>query len=221
MATLLYASQGLLLFAGASVAVAWHRLMILNERPGTSGSNVATKTLWRYVIIAIAIFAIDILPALIIALPETFLFADAAPARASVAMTLLIILLYIVGLAAALRLSLLLPARAVENTSLTFAETWRRSRGNTWRLFWGIVATTTPPLLMAALIPAIVTGVPGSASFMNVASDDFVTRMTIASMISAMYYLLILPIGIGFLSHAYRHFFEAPLARAELSEPTT
>src|SRR5882724_11453053 len=27
----------------------------------------------------------------------------------------------------------------------------------------------------------------------------------------SFYYLLIVPIGIGFLSHAYRHFFQAPL----------
>src|ERR1700744_2338315 len=73
MAALLYASQALLLFAGASIAVAWHRLMILNEPPGLSGSNVTTKTLWRYVGMGIAILAIDILPAVIVSLAEAYI----------------------------------------------------------------------------------------------------------------------------------------------------
>ncbi len=41
-----------------SIAVAWHRLVILNERPGCSGCNIATKDLWRYVAAAIALFLI-------------------------------------------------------------------------------------------------------------------------------------------------------------------
>lgn len=42
-----------------------------------------------------------------------------------------------------------------------------------------------------------------------VTSEEFVMRMTVMSTMVTAYYLLILPIGIGFLSHAYRHFFEA------------
>jgi hypothetical protein len=38
--------------------------------------------------------------------------------------------------------------------------------------------------------------------------EAFVDRMTIITTIFNMYYLLILPIGIGFLSHAYWHFFK-------------
>jgi hypothetical protein len=43
MAVLLNLDNILILLAGFSIAVAWHRLMILGERPGFSGSNVATK----------------------------------------------------------------------------------------------------------------------------------------------------------------------------------
>ena len=105
-----------------------------------------------------------------------------------------------------------LPAQAVGNLGLTFGETWRRSRGNTWRLFWGVMATTTPPLLIAQFIFVAVIGVPGTASFV---SNDFVARMTVVSTVTAMYYLLVLPIGIGFLSHAYRYFFEGEIQPAE------
>jgi hypothetical protein len=37
-----------LLLGGVSIAVAWHRCIILNERPRPSGSNVFTRDVWRY-----------------------------------------------------------------------------------------------------------------------------------------------------------------------------
>ena len=37
-------------------------------------------------------------------------------------------------------------------------------------------------------------------------------RMTAISNVVTAYYLLTLPIGIGFLSHAYRHFFHEAIA---------
>ena len=124
----------------------------------------------------------------------------------------LILVLHAVGTAVAFRLSLLLPARAVGDLSLTFKQTWRRTRGNTWRLFWGIVVTTMPPLLLAQIGFLTTIGAPSPANF---ASEDFVAQMTAASAVFTVYYLLIVPIGIGFLSHAYRHFFQAPIELAE------
>jgi hypothetical protein len=213
MAVLLSLDNIGLLLAGVSIAVAWHRLMILDERPGFSGSNVATKNLWRYVAMAIAIFLIDFLPAAVVMLP---LFYFLGPLKAGgnppppgfFAAIPLVLVLCAVGIAVAFRLSLLLPAQAIGNSSITFKQTWRRTRGNTWRLFWGIVLTTIPPLLLMqiAFLTTMGTAIPA-----NLASAEFVTRMTVTSTVSVIYYLLILPIGIGFLSHAYRHFFQAPL----------
>jgi hypothetical protein len=107
---------------------------------------------------------------------------------------------------------LLLPARAIGDRRLTFKQTWVRTRGNTWRLFWGIVVTTMPPLLLAEIAYLVVIGPPHPASF---ASEAFVAQMTALSTVFSVHYLLILPIGIGFLSHAYRHFFQAPLELPE------
>ncbi|QDW39360.1 hypothetical protein FFI89_020720 [Bradyrhizobium sp. KBS0727] len=45
--------------------------------------------------------------------------------------------------------------------------------------------------------------------------------MTAAGTVFSVYYLLIVPIGIGFLSHAYRHFFQAPLELPSGSEFTS
>jgi hypothetical protein len=211
MSVLLDVVNILLLFAGVSIAVAWHRLMILNERPGFSGSNVATGNLWRYIGVAIAIFLIGWLPAAVVMFPALFFLSTAAGSQPSPGYFLVILpilVLYAVGIAITLRLSLLLPARAVGDVSLTIKQAWRRSRGNTWRLFWGLLLTTIPPWLLAEIGFVMVVGVPGPANF---AGEDFVANMTVASTVFSIYYLLIVPIGIGFLSHSYRHFCQAPL----------
>jgi hypothetical protein len=209
---LLYASNLLLLLAGVSIAVAWHRLMILNERPGVSGSNVATGNLWRYIGIGIAIFVIGFLPAAIVMfLSFAFLFpphTSGSPSPGSFAIIPLIFVLYAIGFAVTMRLSLLLPAQATGNRDLTLKQAWRQTSGNTWRLIWGIAFTTLPPLLVAQIAFVTVIGIPNPA---NLGGGDFVLRMTVLSTVTMVYYLLALPIGIGFLSHAYRHFFQAPL----------
>jgi hypothetical protein len=216
MAVLLSLDNIGLLLAGVSIAVAWHRLMILDEHPGFSGSNVATKNLWRYVAMAIAIFLINFLPVGVVMLPQFYFLGPLKaggnpPPPGFFAVIPLMFVLGAVGIAVAFRLSLLLPAQAIGNSSITFKQTWRRTRGNTWRLFWGIVLTTIPPLLLMQIAFLTTMGTAIPANLTNLASAEFVTRMTVTSTVSVIYYLLILPIGIGFLSHAYRHFFQAPL----------
>jgi len=43
-----------LFVAGVSIAVAWHRRLLLDEHPGFSASNLVTRSLWRYASVAIA-----------------------------------------------------------------------------------------------------------------------------------------------------------------------
>ena len=216
MELLSYLANILVLFAGVSIAVAWHRLLILNERPGFSGSNVRTQNVWRYTGMAIVIFLIGFLPAAVVLFLTFFFLAPSTaghpPSAGSFAMIPVILVLYAVGTAVGLRLSLLLPARAVGNPGLTFKQAWNRTRGNTWRLLWGIAATTIPPLLLLEVAFLIMIGVPNPAKF---ASEEFVARMTATSIVSVAFYLLIVPIGIGFLSHAYRYFFEGEIQPAE------
>jgi hypothetical protein len=200
------------LFAGVSIAVAWHRFLILHEHPGVSGSNIVSKNLWRYIGIALAIFLIAFLPPLLlIVLAITLFAAETAagqPSPGLAAFMFLAAVLYFIGIVFAFRLSLLLPATAVGDTDLTFKQTWNRTEDNTWRLFWGVVFTTTPLLLLAEIVSLLLIGSPNPQNFAN---PDFAMRMTIISTIFNVYYLLILPIGIGFLSHAYRHFFRGAL----------
>jgi hypothetical protein len=198
-----------LAFAGVSIAVAWHRRIILGERPGFSGSNVATKNLWRYVWIGFAIGLIVVLPLTVILLSMSLLLPSVAKAGTpwSLIPIPMIFLLWLAGVAVTLRLSLLLPARAVGDLDLTFKETWKRTSGNTWRIFWGIVACTIPPMLAVQLPVQIV-----SSSFLILShgTSDGNAIVGVTAIIAILFAsnLLTLPIGIGFLSYSYSHFFE-------------
>jgi hypothetical protein len=207
------ASTLAILFAGVSIAVAWHRRLILGEHPGFSGSNIASSNLWRYIGIGILICLIVAIPALVIIVPIFFWVlpqttgTTVVPVNSSIfPIIILVFLIYIVAFAVILRLSLLLPARAVRDLTLTFKGAWNRTRGNTWRIFWGIVITTVPPILAAEIVLLIFLGFPNPGTLANGA---FIGRWIITSVIFTGYYLLILPISIGFLSHSYRHFVQA------------
>src|SRR3978361_554605 len=71
---LLYLGHILTLLAGVSIAVAWHRLMILGEHPGFSGSNLATGNPWRYIGIGLLICLVIFLPVVAIVAPLLFLW---------------------------------------------------------------------------------------------------------------------------------------------------
>jgi len=212
---LLQLDNVLMILAGVSIAVAWHRLMILNERPGISGANVASGNLWRYVLVGFLLCVITMVPVIVTLGGRYFLMpATSGPGQmvptAFFPLFLAGSALCVASLAVMLRLMLLLPARAVGNRDLSFRQTWQRTRGNAWRLFWGLIITTFPLLLLAQIIIVASVGFPNP---MLLQGGDAMMQMTAISTVVIVYYLLILPISIGFLSHAYRHFFEHPLGQ--------
>jgi hypothetical protein len=192
------------IFAGISIAVAWHRRLIPEEHPGLSGSNVATKSVWRYAWIGLAIALVVIVPTLVLSLPILVLSFPVATGGAPRFPMLfpVIFLLFVAAIGVFLRLSLLLPARAVGDVNLTFKETWKRTRGNTWRLFWGTVACAWLPILVAQIVLFGFLS-PGMSTV-----EAFAIRMAVIGPVLTVYHLLILPISIGFLSYSYLHFFE-------------
>jgi hypothetical protein len=204
----------LLVVAGVSIAVAWHRRIILDEQPGFSGSNLTTKNFWRYVWVGLAICLMIGIPLLAIVLPMFYFLLPSVvggaghpvliPGFAAVPFIALF-LLYLTAAAIMLRLSLLFPARAAGDVALTFKETWDRTSGNAWRIFWGIAACTLPPTLLVQIAFLVLAGIPDPTTFI---SGAFPVRWALIGAVSMIYYLLILPIGIGFLSQAYRHFFQ-------------
>jgi hypothetical protein len=200
----------LLVVAGVSIAVAWHRRIILDERPGFSGSNLVATSFWRYVWVGILICLMVGIPILAIFLPTFYFLSYVSTGGASAASVLAILLfltlfvVYLAAIAVFLRLTLLFPARAAGDVGLTFKETWKRTSGNTWRLLWGLVVCAVLPLVAVQIVLLVLTGFPRPDMFVD---QSFAVRFAAVGSIMMIYYLLILPIGIGFLSHAYRHFF--------------
>ncbi|MBR1219196.1 hypothetical protein JQ557_14425 [Bradyrhizobium sp. U87765 SZCCT0131] len=179
-----------------SIAVAWHRLLILHETPGASGTNIASGNLWRYCGNALLIVLLLGIPSLFVIVPF-FLISPALLFVVTVAV-------YLLALLVGMRLSLVLPARAVDDTGLTLKAAWNATQGNSWRLFWGGLACTVPAAALAQL--ALLLFIRKAS--LSIAWGDGVDPVWFALVngVSAVYGLLILPIAVGFLSHAYRHF---------------
>ncbi len=81
--------------------------------------------------------------------------------------------------------------------NLSFKSAWRRTHGNLWRIFWGVVACGAPPFLLTNLVFFAVISVPLGA-------DAYRAQWAAGSAIGVSCWLLTWPIWIGFLSHAYR-----------------
>jgi hypothetical protein len=206
----------LALLAGVSIAVAWHRHIILGERPRLSGSNVVTISFWRYLGIGLAVVVTAASPLLIFLLIALLLGSFAAVGgqfKIPILTVSLFVVLYLVAIAIILRLCLLLPARAAGNWGPKFRDSWNRTRGNTWRLFWGFVACIVPGgLIMQFLVLTLLVlgGIPGPAPM----NEAFLMRLIAVSGILWAYYLLTMPIAVGFLSLSYLHFF-GPVGRGD------
>ncbi len=193
-----------LAFAAVSIAVAWHRRLLLDEKPGRSGGNIVSGALWRYIAVAIVVCVIAALPVLAV-VSVIWLFGltpapDDAIAPQTPALLAAIMAAYIAGIVILLRLCLLLPANATGNITLTVKDAWRGSRGNFWRLLWGSVACALPPLLLVGIVFA-------GAILLPMADLLYRAQWAVASAIATCVWLLGWPIWIGFLSHAYRHLF--------------
>jgi hypothetical protein len=195
-------SNVVIAFAAVSIAVAWHRRLLLNEPPGRSGGNIATLGLWRYIAVTIVVCVIAAAPALAVWLVVSAFglmpAADDVIAPQTPALIAAFIVAYVAGIVILLRLCVLLPANAAGNFTLTVKGAWRLSRGNAWRLFWGIIACALPPFLLVGLVFV-------GTILLPMANGMYRVQWAVASAIATCCGLIAWPIWIGFLSHAYRH----------------
>jgi len=195
-------SSVVIAFAAVSIAVAWHRRLLLDEPPGRSGGNIGTLGLWRYIAVTIVICVMAAAPTLAILL-AIWAFgwmpaADDVIAPQTPALIAAFVLADVAGIIILLRLCALLPANAAGNFTLTVKGAWRLSRGNAGRLWWGIVACAWPPFLLVGLVFVGVILLP-------VADGLYRVQWAVASAIATCCWLPAWPIWIGFLSYAYQH----------------
>jgi hypothetical protein len=152
------------LVAFASIAVNWHRYILLDEVPhGSELFRLDDKT-WRYLGNVVLIFLMSFAAALLIALPVfglTFALGENAGPVA-----FLLIILFIVGMlfiaALFFRMSVKLPAIALGRHDISFKDALAATEGNTLRLlllvlleFLAIIGIVLGMLLVLFILGAI------------------------------------------------------------------
>jgi hypothetical protein len=189
-------SQLILLPALASVAVAWHRLLLSDEHPGTGIYFRLDNIVVGYAILALWIAVITLGPNYV---SEVFQIVTGTSATARNVATLVVgTLAGFVSLIASFivaRLSLALPALALGRNDVGFGAAWTASRRNTWRMFWAYAFCILPGAAIGAgtlwlLLPH------GRAAG------------TLVLLVMSLLWIPVGMISVGMLSLAYRHFFE-------------
>lgn len=122
----------------ASIAVAWHRLVLRQEAIETWFYLRFDSVVWQYTSICFLLNLASLAP---VGNPKTAALAT---------LTSFVILFFILP-----RVSLMLPAIALER-DLPLTEAWRATRANTWRLGLAMMLCVFPPLLLvgAAIVLA-------------------------------------------------------------------
>jgi hypothetical protein len=186
----------------ASIAVAWHRLVLRQERVQGAVYLRLDRVVWWYAMVLLAFIVVTVGPVLAgvaAVLPEgspgTLLLL--VPIFAGIGVGLGI------GVFALPRLSLVLPAGALGEW-LTLGEAWRATRGNTWRLACASMLCSLPPLIPFAVL---LWHVDGSALALSI----------IGRTVYSLAYVLIVTIAVTLLSLAYRHFFGRRQGGVELA----
>jgi hypothetical protein len=189
MTTLLQAATMLVMLPIlSSLAVAWHRRLLRDER-------VRTRAYLRFDAAVAGYAFLLLVTGLLAAGPQLALQAIETPLSGMgetgyrILQTVGIVA-SVAGLYVAGRLFLVLPARAVGH-DLGFAAAWRASRRNGWRLFFGYLLTVLP------------VGIAAGALSLSLAGLDTLALTVTWAAVS----LLEVPgtlIAVGFLSLAYR-----------------
>lgn len=169
----------------ASVAVGWHRLL-LEARPVAAPYLALDRAVLGYAAWSLVIAAwwegwtllARVNPALVDHLSVAVGF-----------MLTTLLLVFLVG-----RCSLIFPAVAV-GAPLSLAQSWRLTRGNTFRIFWGSLLTLLPTIVLLSLFDQLIEP-------LDLGSLARIAWATLHSLILAVG----LTSGVSFLSLAYRFF---------------
>jgi hypothetical protein len=200
----------LLPFLIVDVAVASHRRLILRERPRVSGSNFASRAAWQYFALFVPLAVLTaVAPAVLGAVSD--LDPEVFPSENDELMAFVSAFGVATGaVAVALRFSLVLPARAVGNSGLSLKQSWRLTRGNTWRLLWGMFACAIVPVIPLRLLLDWLDLPERKLSAETMITGEGLSEQVIGSALGTQLTLavdtLTIPLCVGFLSLCYRHF---------------
>ena len=180
----------------ASIAVAWHRLVLRQEHVQGAMYLRLDRVVWWYAAILLFFLVLTVGP-LVFAGTRLSTLPGYPDNPQAVLMPLLqayasIAAFLGIGIFVLPRLSLVLPAGAL-GEQMTLGEAWRATRGNTWRLAWASLLCSLPPLIpFSVLLWYVEAGGPAVS--------------VVGGTVYSLAYVLIVTIAVTLLSLAYRHF---------------
>ena len=200
MTTLMQAINSIILLPMlSSIAVAWHRLLLRDEHvsgPYLRFDSVVIGYAVLFFLIALLFSVPQYLSQIYAALTQPPDATEISPG--ALAVTLISSILTLIAMFFACRLFVVLPAKALER-DISFGTAWAATRKNSWRLFWGY---------MLSLLPlAVISG--GIGYWIAIAQPSRGVAASIWTIMTLLWALFGM-VGVGFLSLAYRHFFERP-----------
>ncbi len=189
------ATLGLGLFAlGGFTAfpVAWHRAILVGEHRGMIAALRFGRREWRFLGYASLVSAM-IFSLLLLLLGVTGEIAATMRPQLGIAVAAIPFASALAGWCLAARLTLVLPAIAVDETGAVLRRAWSRARGNGARLFFGWLICTVPFVAMSGGLRWLQT-VAGSTVLMNalLGALPFVVQFFEVA------------VTVGFLSHSYQ-----------------
>jgi hypothetical protein len=210
------------LLSFASIAVAWHRLMLLSEQPPALYLRVVAPVP-RYllqillitliailIMVPIMLVASVILAPLFVVLSPATNSPDALPLLGSqLAFALVGVLLWLPALLLIARLSISLPGIAVERP-MTLSRAMEITRGNSWRLVCGTLLVSVPAYLVGFLMELLL---PQSGGLLVASLTGLAVPILLLIAVIVVNVLCAIA-AISFLSLSYRFFAGTPQAAA-------
>ncbi len=206
----------LLLFAAlSSIAVAWHRMLLLGERDSSTVYLRMDKLVAIYYAFALLVFLISLSPyaavwslGQLLKLTDTMIFSPGADGQTPVdylfsqqgllGFPLLQIAAFIVLVMLTARLGVALPGKALRAAEGTLTGAWKITRGSSWGLFVGTGICVLPYVILVGMLRG--TGFDFSPS------DGSLLHVLDRLAIQALSMLLGL-VEVGFLAHCFLYFF--------------
>ena len=126
-----------------SMIVAWHRRIIKGVVPNTPFPT-DFGSIFSYLGRIILVFAIPFAPLVLLAVGLASLRHTPQGGSSILLSGPLFAIVFVAAMLVTMRFSLVLPAIAVGDKSMTLSRAWKVSEGNTWRLFWGAFICALP-----------------------------------------------------------------------------
>ena len=183
----------LILPALASIAVNWHRALLLGERPGAWAFMRLDGRVWAYVGIAAIIATVRF----VASVPQVMLSLERGTGGELAIYRALAAIVFVGLLVIVPRLSLGLPGTAIGAPSAGLGSGYASGRGNTWRLAWGGLLCMLPVLAIGF---ATFTVWPGAEVMFGTGPLALAVRagVTLTWPFTCILFA-------GFLSYAYAH----------------